>query len=638
MALLTNFLKLFKWNTEDESDLEQEFDIDTSMNDNWDKLDEAIEDLDTNKVDKVDGKGLSTNDFTNEDKSKLDSLENYDDAKIKQDIEKIQAKNTEQDKSIEQNTATNTKQDELIQKLKDNSINITTEEATSLHITDASTLPAKLDVRGNQRQATREGYNLLKINSYNVTFSGITFKSDLEKGYISATGTSTGASGMVAEIILPAGTYTFSGGPANGSSSKQRVSIYDYTNEQTSLLVSIYGDTSYTITINEEKTFRLNYVIPSEITVNDERIYLQVVSGTEEKPFEVYGASPSLDYPSEVEAVGDNGSVEIKKINKNFFDKDTVQFYNNNSSAFENTDNNVPTRLRTSSFEIKEGSYVLSGLSSTINLIAVRAYNENKEYMSDGSERTGNNFTLKQGVEYIHLLFSKSDNSNISKEEVSQLDIQIEKGNIASDYAKHEEQSYVLDIQKPMLSGDYFVKEADGWKEVHNWKKVVFTGNETFYQTMDSTFYRYSILMNDSLIKSERNIVYSNYYTSDNLTVAKENLSYIYDGYIYLYSTMSTLEQFKQLLNQKNTEGSPAYVYYKLATPTKLPCTEAQSNVLDQLNELELFKGTNNIITAESLALLQMSYIADTQSYIDNRIDEKLTNINQQILNIVGGN
>ena len=39
-----------------------------------------------NKVDKVTGKGLSTNDFTNADKSKLDSLENYDDTEIKTEI------------------------------------------------------------------------------------------------------------------------------------------------------------------------------------------------------------------------------------------------------------------------------------------------------------------------------------------------------------------------------------------------------------------------------------------------------------------------------------------------------------------------------------------------------------------------
>lgn len=39
-----------------------------------------------NKVDKVSGKGLSTNDFTNADKNKLDDLENYDDAEVKADI------------------------------------------------------------------------------------------------------------------------------------------------------------------------------------------------------------------------------------------------------------------------------------------------------------------------------------------------------------------------------------------------------------------------------------------------------------------------------------------------------------------------------------------------------------------------
>ena len=41
------------------------------------------------KVDKVSGKGLSTNDFTNESKSKLDDLENYNDTEIKAKIDAI---------------------------------------------------------------------------------------------------------------------------------------------------------------------------------------------------------------------------------------------------------------------------------------------------------------------------------------------------------------------------------------------------------------------------------------------------------------------------------------------------------------------------------------------------------------------
>ena len=39
MSLLTPFLKLFKWDTTNETDLESEFNIDKSMNENWDKLD-----------------------------------------------------------------------------------------------------------------------------------------------------------------------------------------------------------------------------------------------------------------------------------------------------------------------------------------------------------------------------------------------------------------------------------------------------------------------------------------------------------------------------------------------------------------------------------------------------------------------
>lgn len=71
------------------------------------------------KVDKVDGKQLSTEDYTTEEKNKLNSLENYDDTQIKENINEIeskipaQASNTNQladkefvNSSISTNTAT----------------------------------------------------------------------------------------------------------------------------------------------------------------------------------------------------------------------------------------------------------------------------------------------------------------------------------------------------------------------------------------------------------------------------------------------------------------------------------------------------------------------------------------------------
>lgn len=42
MAGFTNFLNLFKWNPE--TDSEEEFDIDKALNQNWDKIDKKLED------------------------------------------------------------------------------------------------------------------------------------------------------------------------------------------------------------------------------------------------------------------------------------------------------------------------------------------------------------------------------------------------------------------------------------------------------------------------------------------------------------------------------------------------------------------------------------------------------------------
>lgn len=56
------------------------------------------------KVDKVTGKGLSTNDFTNGYKNKLDTLENYDDTDIKTDITNIKTEQATQNTNITTNT------------------------------------------------------------------------------------------------------------------------------------------------------------------------------------------------------------------------------------------------------------------------------------------------------------------------------------------------------------------------------------------------------------------------------------------------------------------------------------------------------------------------------------------------------
>lgn len=89
MSKFTDFLNLFKWDPVE--DAEEEFNIEKSLNENWDKLDTKLKEyilkLQTDKVDKIEGKSLSTADYTNEEKNKLATIENNSQENI---IEKIQ--------------------------------------------------------------------------------------------------------------------------------------------------------------------------------------------------------------------------------------------------------------------------------------------------------------------------------------------------------------------------------------------------------------------------------------------------------------------------------------------------------------------------------------------------------------------
>jgi len=124
---------------------ENKFDIENYMNANWDKIKEVVDnnadelsETQANKVDKVDGKGLSTEDYTTAEKQKLAGLNNYDDTEIKEDIQNIKSEQTTQ----------NTK----LQELEDNQIHITTERASNLNVQDASGQNAKIKLFGISKQ------------------------------------------------------------------------------------------------------------------------------------------------------------------------------------------------------------------------------------------------------------------------------------------------------------------------------------------------------------------------------------------------------------------------------------------------------------------------------------------------------
>lgn len=761
MSLLTSLLKLFKWNTTDETDLEQEFDIDKAMNDNWDKLDDFAERVNDAVIEIQDDIEEIQNKNTEQDET-INT--------INESISSIQAKDEAQDTEID-------KQSDLIQKLKDNCINVTTEEATQLQVKDASTLPAKLDVRGNHSQKTREGYNIWDyLSAVLSSAGGLTIEKDYENGYITVNG-------------MPSKDYVSIVSTAyitNLLEDGQRYTLWqeNYQNEETAGIylqvartddngTTRYYSLSNSATFLVDKSNNASYsiilqtsTVANTKTLSNYKNRYMLYKGTDEKSYELPGASPSLDYPSEVRAVGDNINIfdkdnmnkilatpsgltviasssggaslylEVKSntdytisrkiVGQRFLAATSVEVPAVGGTLTQNVPNNTGDGIHIktgkndkyllvyylynnseneeeilSSIKIEEGTEATSYSPYGQGSVEVKKINSNImpilelgsywKYTEKGiqniegnSGHTITSFNLKKGqtIKVGFKLFSKptvstsftgyidgAENTNLNLTNINNFNLNqvytrtytatkdckfgyVMWGNSntsifefqlwanlenAEDYQQYEEQSYILDIQKPMLNGDCF--DFKNNKEVHIWKENTLNGTENWQQ---SSIYNDIYYLQDNNMSSDiskGNLICDQFFFGGIVTSTDDmenNKCYRYQtgtilsNNIYVKnSNFKSVTDFKAALAEKNMT-----LYYIAKYATQLDLTKQQKEVLNQLAELPIFKGTNNIITAESLALMQMEYIADTQSYIDS----KLNNINQQILKLAGGN
>ena len=263
--------------------------------------------------------------------------------------------------------------------------------------------------------------------------------------------------------------------------------------------------------------------------------------------------------------------------------------------------------------------YVESIQNNTISFTNINNFNLNQKY-----ERT---YTATEDCTLTCRMWGNSSSETFEFQLWAEY-------NELTDYTKHEEESYVLYIQKEMLQKDYFVKEADGWKEVHAYGKSIITENADIVLSSATVDY-IEFRINNALTPFSANNYLNTY--SNLFSNKANNRCTSYNNYLLCRVPadlkITTVEEFKEILQENNL-----VVYYKLAAQVKLACTEEQSAVLEELNNLDLFSGVNNIITAEDIALLKLKYALDVETYVDNKLEEKLANINQQILEIVGGN
>ena len=81
---------------------------------------------------------------------------------------------------------------------------------------------------------------------------------------------------------------------------------------------------------------------------------------------------------------------------------------------------------------------------------------------------------------------------------------------------------------------------------------------------------------------------------------------------------VSTLADFKNFVVDSYNEGKPVTVCYMLATPIETPLSDAEINAFKALHSNK----PNTTILNDAGAFMAVEYVADTKTYIDNKIKE----------------
>ncbi len=650
MSETTN-IKLFKH--DNPSTNTNQFDVEKSLNQNWDKIDTEIgnirENINGNDTDITDLKSRVTDLETN-----LDTAQNNID-EIKQEQitqnENIKDNTTAIEKnaeSIKQNTTDITKLQEDNAKLK---AQIPKGQASGeeINLQDSAEMElVDFGLQGNSKQATREGYNLAK---YNTKITG-KYNFNFEIGDITSGKTYT------LYLYIPVGTLSFNL-RYNTSSGNNILTDYNKT-----------GKIVKTFTANQDGILYFNgFGESSDYNGIEQIMLLEGTYTTENIPiFEEYGKMPSLDYPSEVQAVGDSGSVEIVTSNKNVLDLGQGSAngitYNKNRITVINPTNSINI---TSLNLINNKNFMGKSLTLTFwangnvetNNVEVHL-STNKEtyrfqkYFTTGSfNNTKFAFTRQlQSDEYftnmtVYVPTTALPTCNLT------IDLQMEI-KTATDFIEHKGNTYTLPIQKPFYKiGDYadkFTKQNNKWYEQHYIKELTITGGEN-WKTSGNKYTTYyvqpGIIINKNSATKKLGIC--NYFEFVDIVWGKDiiacDIGNMYESFFDLRfcfgsnPEFSTVDEWKAKVKALYDAEKPIKFYCVLATPELIECTEEQVQVLEQIVKDGTYKGVTHYYTNDEVKpTIEVTYYKDLETIINKQeqMQATLNNVQAQILELGG--
>lgn len=536
--------------------------------------------------------------------------------------------------------------EELKRQKEDNKLNGLTEdnEGEMLHITNTTGARFNsLEIFGNEKQETREGYNKLENHLQSKTINGVDVVVNSDKS-ITLNGTATAFFQLIlldtddTPIILSPKTYTMS--------LKGKILGINFVGTENGVdvpwLASTVTKESVQKTYQSETTItKILCAISQGTQLNNVKLYAMIYEGTDEKEYEEYGAMPSFDYSSEVKAVG---GIELKVENKNVFSFEKAKRLATYAMpSYEVIDNNNIELKNSNDWAYIQYQYTLKKntqytISFDLEFEGVDNVTQWWTTIEDSLGSIVTNYVTLINNKYIKTFSTREDSILKIKFYASTVinptltiikNIQIEEKNSVTDYIAHEEQSFVVPVQQKMFAGDKFVKINGVWKEMHTMGEVTSQNNQEISvgtHVNSETFNRYFLYLGSIGKKvGVYTEILSNYFVNkDSRWQEVEGLCGWENGQNFCIGTFNknfdTADKLKTFLL-----NNPVIFYYELAEPLYLDCAPEQIEVLDKIEkEAHTYEEVTNVYTEDEVgAIIKTNTNVDLKSLINN-IQEQL--------------
>ena len=610
----------------------------------------------SDKVDKEDGKGLSANDYTNEEKALVGTIEDkinktsiataLDDTVTDEQVASALLAKTELDKKIDKTSIATTissestndevvgaklAYDELQKVSSETKEQFATASGESITVNDSVDGKIRdLKLYGKSEQKKYSGKNLLNATRETFTIDGVTFKSNSDGTY-TVTGTSTQKGEYeFGRIELSAGNYKLLG--FQGTGIINEFCLYTYTG---TMYPNDIGE-GVNFTLSDTRTIYVRLAIPNGTTINmllkpmivDTSLYPDTTYDDYE-PYVGGTPSPNPNYPQEIKSVV-NPAVRV--VGKNLLNptldtttkngvtctKNDDGTYTLNGTASANTFININTNI---SVEIGN-TYNLIGFNGDINIgkehsiqYAVRDKNEPENIFtySDGvfvpnvSNIISYVFIMK-GITLNNVLFKPMLTTDLSA--------------TYDDFVPYQgEQTatlpYTLNAIPVKSGGNVTINGQEyiaDYVDIEN-KKLVrrvkkkdlgeFDWNYVYNVNPKLKYFDTTIL--DSFKPTASHPIGEGF--CDSYSVEKNNIpqsdlanNKVAIGWLNLSSTRCCLEirddNYTNALDFKNAVKG-RYIYYPLATPTTIDLTDEEAQAFKEL--ATYYPTTNVFVTSEQL-------------------------------------